>query len=233
MTARYANGRIYAIRSLSHPELVYIGSTCLPLHQRLYKHRYCYSRWWTPLTCINPKYYTSYEVIKYEDHFIELIEEHPCQNKQQLRQREGQVIRETDCVNKRIAGRTRNEYYQDHKTHLLQRSSVRHQNNREKDNEYARRWYQENKEYISECNQAKYQANKAHFNEKRKARYYNNKKHVECEVCGCKVLEVCLTRHYESKKHLDALQVSNDCVSPALSPEGSTSSSEMASSNLT
>ena len=159
------------------------------------------------MTRENLKYMTSFEVIKYEDHYIELVEEHPCQNKQQLCRREGHVIRETECVNKNIAGRTGAEY---------------HQENREKDNENARRWYQENKERRLQEMSAWYQKNKEHIN-----------RPVECNVCKCTVSSRGLSEHNKTKKHLNALQVSNLCVSPALSSEGSTSSSEMASSKRT
>ena len=46
---------------------------------------------------------------------IELLENFPCDNKEQLRQREGHYIRNNDCVNKRIECRTREEYRDEHK----------------------------------------------------------------------------------------------------------------------
>ena len=41
--------------------------------------------------------------------YIELYEEYPCNAKEQLRKREGEVIREIGSLNKLIAGRTRKE----------------------------------------------------------------------------------------------------------------------------
>ena len=55
-------------------------------------------------------YITSFEIVKYVDCYIELIIEIPCNNVNQLRKFEGNYIRNMNCVNKYIAGRTRKEY---------------------------------------------------------------------------------------------------------------------------
>ena len=191
MTSRYANGKIYSIRSLSHPEEVYIGSTCMPLHKRLHSHRASFYMWRRPVTRKNPGYMSSFEMIKYDDHYIELVENFPCDSKDVLRRREGQVIRETDCINRRVEGRTREEWYQDNKEHVCAKT---------------RKWQQNNPERRKAKDQACYQANKAHRSGL-----------VECDVCKCTLTRGAFWFHNKSKKHLDALQVSNDCVSPALS----------------
>ena len=41
---------------------------------------------------------------------LELVELYPCSNKEELRKREGYWIKQEDCVNKRIAGRTLKEH---------------------------------------------------------------------------------------------------------------------------
>jgi hypothetical protein len=41
----------------------------------------------------------------------ELVEDFPCDNKEQLRQREGWYIQNNPCVNKRVAGRSVQESY--------------------------------------------------------------------------------------------------------------------------
>ena len=50
-----------------------------------------------------------------ENFYIELIEEYPCDNLEQLRKRERHYIREMGTLNKFIAGRTKSEYVKDNK----------------------------------------------------------------------------------------------------------------------
>ena len=35
---RYKNGKIYTIRNRNNNDLIYVGSTCLPLYKRWYIH---------------------------------------------------------------------------------------------------------------------------------------------------------------------------------------------------
>jgi len=98
----YANSKLYSIRSHQTNKL-YIGCTTQTLAQRLAKHKTGYRLW---LADNSKKYLTSYEILQYDDHYIELIEDYPCENRNQLNRREGELIRAHDCVNKRISGRT-------------------------------------------------------------------------------------------------------------------------------
>ena len=45
--------------------------------------------------------------------YIELIEGYPCENWERLREREGHSIREFGTLNKKVEGRTPNEYRKD------------------------------------------------------------------------------------------------------------------------
>ena len=93
----YKNGKVYCLRSHQTDD-VYIGSTCTPLHKRLYYHRSDYTRW------KDDKYHyvTSFKILEYDDAYIELLEDYPCERKEQLYKREKELIREMDRVNKRI-----------------------------------------------------------------------------------------------------------------------------------
>lgn len=75
---------------------------------------------------------TSYELLQYDDCYIELLEDYPCNNKNQLHRREGELIREHDCVNKYVAGRNKAEYYQNNKEQISAQMKLYHQNNKEK-----------------------------------------------------------------------------------------------------
>ena len=58
---------------------------------------------------ISKSYFSSYEILKFGDAYIELIEKFPCKDRMELCKREGYYIRKLDCVNKRIAGRSKKE----------------------------------------------------------------------------------------------------------------------------
>ena len=86
----YQNGKVYSIRSLSRPELIYVGSTTQTLSMRMTQHR-------TPSsTCV------SREIINIGDAYIELIENYPCNDKNQLLARENRHMRGLECLNKRL-----------------------------------------------------------------------------------------------------------------------------------
>ena len=67
--------------------------------------------------------------------YIELIEEYPCIDVEQLRAREGHHIRQIATLNKNIAGRSKNEYAEDTKDQFK---------------DYQRQWYLKNREKIIE-----------------------------------------------------------------------------------
>ena len=114
MVVDYKLGKIYALRSHETDD-IYIGSTAQKLlSTRLGGHKRNYKRW------LNGKdnYTTSFELIKYDDCYIELLQEYPCENRHQLCKKEGEYIRKMNCVNKLIAGRTNREWHQDNKENI-------------------------------------------------------------------------------------------------------------------
>ena len=110
----FQNGKIYTIRSFQ-TEKYYIGSTNhKTLSQRLSKHKGNYREW------LNDKdngYVTSFEILKYDDCYIELLELYPCNLKAELHKREGELIRlhKDSLVNNNIPCRTHKEYLIDNK----------------------------------------------------------------------------------------------------------------------
>jgi len=74
---------------------------------------------------------------------IELVEMFPCLSKRELEEREGYFIRNNDCVNKFIAGRTRKERYEDNKELKL---------------EYQKQYYQSHKDRILKHKRERYRA---------------------------------------------------------------------------
>ena len=107
MPPNFANGKIYSIRS-HQTDKIYIGSTTQPLYKRFHQHK------------LHPNDTTSKEILLFDDAYIELIENYPCVDKNELHRREGDIIRERVCVNRCIAGRTDAEWREDNKESIKQ-----------------------------------------------------------------------------------------------------------------
>lgn len=134
-------GYIYSIRSHQTDE-IYIGSTEERLSQRMAKHRYSYKAWKKGTY----GYCTSFEILKYNDAYIELIVEVEVASKQELCKIEGENIRKHNCVNKRIAGRTNAEYNKDYKEKIVEYRAEYYQDNKEKLNKQQAIYNAEHKE---------------------------------------------------------------------------------------
>jgi hypothetical protein len=108
----YENGKIYTIRSYE-TDKYYIGSTCNPLRKRFFQHKVNYGLF------LKEKYHyvSSFDIMKYDDCYIELLEMYPCTSKEELNKHEGECIRKykNEVVNKQITGRTNKEYREDNK----------------------------------------------------------------------------------------------------------------------
>ena len=161
-TEKRQTGYIYCIRSYQ-TELIYIGSTFGTLRQRLYKHKQNFKNF----NLQKYHYTSSYEIIKYDDAFIELVVTYENVNKMELHRFEGEHIRKIKCCNKLIAGQTQKEYYI---------------NNLEKIKEHKKEYYEINKDkvleqqkghrkkkYICACNKSLSIGNKARHDKKCKA----------------------------------------------------------------
>jgi len=119
-TNRYQNGKIYKIVS-DFTDNIYVGSTCCPLSKRIYQHKGNYNNYLNT----NKKYVTSYELIKLGEVDIILIEDFPCDNKNQLHARERYWIEQNKdkIVNKVHPTRTKREYYNDNKEQISNRQN--------------------------------------------------------------------------------------------------------------
>ena len=105
---KYSNGKIYKITDNAYTKC-YIGSTIQPLSTRMGGHRRNYKKYLNgncPLTTS----FLLFEEFGIENCKIELVEECPCENLEQLLKKEGSYIQNLDCVNRYVVGRTRHEY---------------------------------------------------------------------------------------------------------------------------
>jgi len=174
----YSKGKIYCIRSFQ-TDKIYIGSTTQTLAQRLGLHRNDYKRYLKG----KQHYVTSFELLKYDDYYIELIKLFPCSCKAELDTEEGKYIREWDCVNRKIAGRTKNQYSNDNKDKIKQYCI----DNRDKRLEYQKKYYIDNID-------------------KKKQYYINNKQKITC-ICSCNITRSVFRRHLKSKNHKKIMSV--------------------------
>jgi hypothetical protein len=98
------SGKIYKIVSDS-TDKIYIGSTVKTLEERLEGHENQYEKWF--YTNLKSKLYcTSFEILKYGNYQIVLLEDYPCCCTRELLKREGiyQIKEFNKCVNSLIAG---------------------------------------------------------------------------------------------------------------------------------
>ena len=176
-------GRIYTIRS-PQTDKYYIGSTFQTLSKRIGDHRSDYKG--------NKRYMASYEILKYEDHYIELLETLECKSKDELRKREGEMQREhkNDIVNCRIEQRTRKEYLDDNKEKLIEQTAKYRKMNLEKIKVY----YLNNRKTFITNRKEYYIINKNKINDKRR-----NTRYI-C-ICGSNIRKDGKKEHERSKRH--------------------------------
>lgn len=145
-TNKYNSSLIYTIRSHQTTKY-YIGSTTQTLSRRLSEHIRDYKKYLN-----NTKYISSCEILKYSDYYIELLLAYPCNNKDELRRKEGELIRQykSDLVNIFIAGRTIKEYIQDNKTDIAEKCKQYYEDNSVHIKERVQQYRLDNKVLIAE-----------------------------------------------------------------------------------
>lgn len=197
----YSNGKIYKITSGNE---TYIGSTTLTLNQRLAQHRCNYNKSKEgKRICSNAK------IFEYGDYIIELVEDYPCEAKEQLLARERFWIENTNCINITHPLRTDQEYHYDNKDNINERHRIHYHNNIDKERERCKLYYYNNKEKEKERKAQYYQNNK----DKVIKRCIEYSKKIENYNCECGAIIKGKTydkeRHFKSKKHVAYCQIIN------------------------
>lgn len=189
----YQNGKIYVLRSYQTDD-IYIGSTTQKLCKRKVEHQSKYKNY---LQC-KGNYTSSFEIIKYPDCYIELLELYSCKNRCELIAREGYYIRKNMCINKRVAGRTKKQYYAENKKHIL---------------DYHKQYYETNKQIINDKHKQYQELNKDKLKQRSKQYYKNNKEEIKEKrkikhTCPCGgVYSNCnKARHERSKRHVQYME---------------------------
>jgi hypothetical protein len=142
----YQTSKIYRIVCNETGEQ-YIGSTTQTLAQRLAQHKCKTSN------CKSKK------IIERMNYEIVLIEEYPCENKEQLGRRERYFIETMDCVNKYIPTRTTREWRKANPERALEVRKWQ-KANPDKYAESQRKWKKANREKVVEYQRRYYERKK-------------------------------------------------------------------------
>ena len=145
---KYQNAKIYKITDIAYTKC-YIGSTCEELSMRMARHRAGYKHF----LISGKRYIRAYDLLNeygIENCKIELVEYFKCDSLAELRKREGEVIKNTDCVNKCVAGRTGKEWREDNKDKMKEYHKEYYVSNIDKITEKSKEYREQNKDKIKE-----------------------------------------------------------------------------------
>lgn len=182
---KYNRGKVYKLVSFQ-TDKVYVGSTCEQyLSNRLAGHRRNYKRYQNG----KQHYITSFEITKFDDVDIILLENFSCNSKQELHSRERYYIESLDCVNKNVPTRTAQEYAKTDKVKTYQKAYAK----TDKAKTYRKEYQKTDK--VRAYDKA-----------------YKSKK-IKCE-CGCEVRWDSQFRHNKTRKHQKYLQQIQDTNKP-------------------
>ena len=200
----YSRGKIYTIWDSNYTKC-YIGSTIQQLSKRMQEHRSSYKTHVDDTHGCN-SVFDLFDEFGVENCRIELLETFACNNKEELLAREGQCIRENECVNKRIAGRTGKQYYDDNRDRYLQYR----EEHRETQKEYDKDRYERKKDEIKERQKQYRKDNLEYVREQEKKRYYENRQDklqatYTCE-CGQTIKHRSKWSHQKTLKHLQYIK---------------------------
>jgi group I intron endonuclease len=205
---KYQNGKIYKIWSLETDE-IYVGSTCQPLHKRMHQHRSDSNQ---------DKIYKLYQEMRRignQSFSIELIEDCPCNSKDELIKREGFWIRNlTATLNMKIAGRTKKEYNEENKEHISKYNKEYRKQNEDKVKEREKEYRKQNPDKVQAYMKGYHSINKDKIKEHKKEyrkqnadkiREHKGEQHI-CSVCGSTYTNCHKARHEKTQKHLKAVE---------------------------
>ena len=198
---KYEKGKIYLITDVAYTKCYY-GSTCEELSKRFWRHKCVYEDF------LDGKHSYKHSVCELFNEFgvenckIELVELFPTQSKIELLQREGYYIKNNVCVNKEVAGRTPQEYYQD---------------NKEKYSKQNKEWHKNNEEYVKQRRKEHREQNLDAYKQREKDYRENNKetlraKNIVKTQCGCggSYVRKVKARHFRTKKHQEWLKAQQE-----------------------
>jgi hypothetical protein len=140
----YSKSKLYKIISYVddfEESYTYYGSTTQSLSTRMASHRKNFNKNIVSTTSRN--LFNKYGV---DSCFIQLIENFPCKNIEELKQQECKLICNNPCINKQIPLRTKKQYYKENKEVLDEKQKKYKEKNKEKFKEWRRTHYENNKD---------------------------------------------------------------------------------------
>ena len=165
-------GKIYKIVDISYNKCYY-GSTVQELSSRMTGHRQSYKRFKNGKGGLVMTY-NIFDEFGVDNCKIELAELFPCNSKSELEAREGFHIKNNECVNKFIAGRSVRQYHIDHKEIIAEQKKKYYQNNKNSMIARSKVYAEKNKESIALKHKEYYEINKELIALKHKE-YYEKK----------------------------------------------------------
>ena len=196
----YSKSKIYKIVPKGKDSPCYVGSTTKQyLSQRVVAHRSAYRHWkkWGNRSRVTV--YGIFDEFGFDNCEILLLESYPCDSRDELHAREGYWIRELDCVNRYVAGRSRKEHYQEDKERILQRRKERYEADKERILKKNKEWRKTNRDHIKEKNEKYHEANRDHILEQKKKYREANKdllrQKVPCPICSKEMRKDSFSRH--------------------------------------
>jgi hypothetical protein len=194
---KYKRGKIYIVKCKYDDNLIYVGSTIRCLNRRFVGHR-------TDKRC------SLYQFVNddWDNFYIELYEECPCNNRKELEKREGEIIRLIGTINCKIAGRTMKEYREDNKEILAEKKKIYCEKNKEILAEKKKIYRENNKERLAEKAKEYNKNNREHKIQYLKSYRENNKEilaekkkeKIKCDNCGFESSRYHITRHKRTIK---------------------------------
>ena len=208
-------GIVYSITCRTTDE-VYYGSTVQTIERRMNKHR---------SDARSDQQCTSKPIILRDNYDSRVLETHQNITKTELEKvHESKYIKNNPCVNKKVPGRTREEYRKANREELLAKKKENYEANREEILAKQKEYREDNREEILAKKKENYEANKEKIlaknkkyreanKEKRQENYEANREEIlakqaeriTCE-CGCTVSRNCMARHRKTEKHKNKIQ---------------------------
>ena len=181
---KYQQGKIYKIISNQTNDIYYGSTSERLLSRRFANHRSAYKKWLNG----NLDYTTSYEVLKCNNCKIILVENFPCNSKDELKAREQFYIDNNVCVNKFKAMTLMSqkeykkeyskEWYIKNKDKTTSQRKIYRNNNKEKISHHNNEYYTKNKEKVLNQKKTYYAENRDKILEEHKQYYIKNKQRI-------------------------------------------------------
>ena len=166
----YSKGKIYRLVCNTTGQQ-YIGSTSQSLSQRLGNHKSEYKRFLYGK--ITDKL-TSFSILSENNFEMILIEDYPCENKNQLERRERHFIETMECINKVKPAQTREEHLEYNRQYDRQYRKD-HKEEISKINRDYRQKHKEERSALTNCEcggKYKHQSRSTHFKTNKHTSYF-------------------------------------------------------------